>query len=70
MTRFTHGLSNADYVEMVRTVGDAVELLIGGGRPANAESAVGVIAKLGVFPLEELDVARSVANEMFSRTVH
>ena len=70
MMRFTHGLSAVDYCEMVRTVGDAVDLLIGGGHAANAESAVGVIARLGVMPVDELDVVRVVAHEMFSRTVH
>jgi len=68
--RFTHGLSEVDYAEMVRTVGYAVELIIESKRTPSAEAAVSVISRLGVLPMEELDIAREVANEMFSRVIH
>ena len=70
MMRFTHGLSSADYVEMVRTVKYAVELLIESKKEPSADSTVGVIARLGVMPPDELDIARAVAHEMFERVVH
>lgn len=70
MTPFTHGLSNCDYIEMVRTVGDATDLLISAKRTPDAESAVATISRLGVLPAEDLDKLRVIAEEMFTRTVH
>jgi hypothetical protein len=70
MQNFTHGLSATDYCEMVRTVQYAVELLIESKKEPSAESAVSVISRLGVLPMDELDAASAVAHEMFDRVVN
>ena len=63
-------MSAVDYIEMARTVWSAVELLIAAKKEPSAESAVAVISRLGVLPMDDLDIARVVAHEMFERTVH
>jgi len=63
-------MSSQNYIEAVRLVGDAIDVLAASGRDPSAEGVVAVISRLGVFPLADLDVLRAVVHEIFSRTVH